>query len=106
MAERLLRETASLALGADIPGKHFARLHRRMLPLRRRNLYRQNLSGPERFERSVDVDVGETLGAKSTSPQPVKFYVPASASEPVEIDVAHSGLRMVLVNREVGPLAA
>ncbi len=36
----------------------------------------------------------------STSPQPVKFYVPASAAEPIEIDVAHSGLRMVLVNRE------
>jgi hypothetical protein len=32
--------------------------------------------------------------------QPVTFYVPASAGEPVEVKVAHSGLRMVLVNRE------
>lgn len=32
--------------------------------------------------------------------QPVTFYVPASASEPMEVRVAHSGLRMVLVNRE------
>ncbi len=32
--------------------------------------------------------------------QPVTFYVPASAGEPVEVKVAHSGLRMVLVNRD------
>jgi len=32
--------------------------------------------------------------------QPVTFLVPASSSEPVILDVAHSGLRMVLVNRE------
>lgn len=32
--------------------------------------------------------------------QPVVFYVPTSASLPVEVKVAHSGLRMVLVNRE------
>ena len=31
--------------------------------------------------------------------QPVTFYVPASADEPVEVKVTHSGLRMVLVNR-------
>ena len=29
----------------------------------------------------------------------VTFYVPGSSTEPVEIDVAHSGLQMVLVNR-------
>lgn len=32
--------------------------------------------------------------------QPVTFYVPPSAGEPVEVKVTHSGLRMVLVNRE------
>jgi hypothetical protein len=32
--------------------------------------------------------------------QPVTFLVPASSAEPVALDVAHSGLRMVLVNRE------
>lgn len=32
--------------------------------------------------------------------QPVTFYVPASAGEPVEVKVTHSGLRMVLVNRD------
>jgi hypothetical protein len=32
--------------------------------------------------------------------QPVTFYVPSSAAEPIELDVAHSGLRMVLVGRE------
>ena len=46
------------------------------------------------------------MSGTSTSPQPVKFYVPASAAEPIEIDVAHSGLRMVLVNRgTLHPLA-
>jgi len=34
------------------------------------------------------------------TPQPVIFYVPSSAGEPVEVKVTHSGLRMVLVNRE------
>lgn len=32
--------------------------------------------------------------------QPVTFYVPSSAAEPVELGVAHSGLRMALVTRE------
>lgn len=32
--------------------------------------------------------------------QPVTFLVPDSSAEPVELDVAHSGLRIVLVNRE------
>lgn len=32
--------------------------------------------------------------------QPVTFLVPASSAEPVTLDVVHSGLRMVLVNRE------
>lgn len=32
--------------------------------------------------------------------QPVTFYIPSTAGEPIDIDVAHSGLRMVLVNRE------
>lgn len=32
--------------------------------------------------------------------QPVTFYVPSSSAEPVEVKVVHSGLRMVLVNRE------
>lgn len=32
--------------------------------------------------------------------QIVSFYVPASAAEPMEVGVPHSGLRMVLVNRE------
>lgn len=32
--------------------------------------------------------------------QPVTFLVPDSSAEPVALDVAHSGLRMVLVNRE------
>jgi hypothetical protein len=45
----------------------------------------------------------ETAGthaiAGSTGPQPVTFYVPGSSFEPIEISVAHSGLRMVLVNR-------
>jgi Restriction Enzyme Adenine Methylase Associated len=36
----------------------------------------------------------------SSAVQPVTFYVPASAGEPVEVRVAHSGLRMVLVNRD------
>lgn len=31
--------------------------------------------------------------------QPVTFYVPTSADEPVEVKVTHSGLRMALVNR-------
>lgn len=35
-----------------------------------------------------------------SSIQPVTFYVPSSAAEPIEVDVAHSGLRMVLVSRE------
>jgi Restriction Enzyme Adenine Methylase Associated len=39
--------------------------------------------------------------------QPVTFYVPSSAGEPMEMNVAHSGLRMVLVSREsVGLLDA
>jgi hypothetical protein len=38
---------------------------------------------------------------RMTSPvQPVTFYVPDSAAEPVEVNVQHSGLRMVLVSRE------
>jgi hypothetical protein len=32
--------------------------------------------------------------------QPVIFYAPSSANEPIELDVAHSGLRMVFVGRE------
>ncbi len=32
--------------------------------------------------------------------QPVTFFIPSTAGEPVEVDVQHSGLRMVLVNRE------
>jgi hypothetical protein len=32
--------------------------------------------------------------------QIVSFYVPASAAEPMEVAVPHSGLRMILVNRE------
>jgi hypothetical protein len=32
--------------------------------------------------------------------QPVTFYVPLSSAEPVDVKVVHSGLRMVLVNRE------
>jgi hypothetical protein len=32
--------------------------------------------------------------------QIVSFYVPASAAEPMEVGVPHSGLRMILVNRE------
>src|SRR5581483_5356392 len=32
--------------------------------------------------------------------QPVTFYVPRSSAEPIELSVRHSGLRMVLVNRE------
>ena len=32
--------------------------------------------------------------------QPVTFYVPTSASEPIELNVTHSGLRMVLVSRD------
>jgi hypothetical protein len=32
--------------------------------------------------------------------QPVTFYVRSSSTEPVDVRVAHSGLRMVLVNRE------
>lgn len=71
-----------------------------MLALRRRNLYRQNLSGSVRFERSVDGHAPEKVSGASASPQPVRFYVPTSSAEPIEIDVAHSGLRMVLVNRE------
>lgn len=35
-----------------------------------------------------------------SSNQPVTFYVPDSASQPVEVKVPHSGLKMVLVNRE------
>lgn len=35
----------------------------------------------------------------STSVQPVTFYVPSSAEEPIDVNVAHSGLRMVLINR-------
>lgn len=32
--------------------------------------------------------------------QPVTFYVPPTTAEPIEIEVKHSGLRMVLVSRE------
>ncbi len=32
--------------------------------------------------------------------QPVTFYVPTSAIEPIELNVTHSGLRMVLVSRD------
>jgi hypothetical protein len=32
--------------------------------------------------------------------QPVTFYVPTSANEPIELNVTHSGLRMVLVSRD------
>jgi len=32
--------------------------------------------------------------------QPVTFFIPSTAGEPIDIDVVHSGLRMVLVNRE------
>lgn len=32
--------------------------------------------------------------------QPVTFYIPPTAGEPIEIDVQHSGLKMVLVSRE------
>lgn len=35
----------------------------------------------------------------SAGVQPVTFYVPSSADEPIDLNVAHSGLRMVLVNR-------
>lgn len=35
-----------------------------------------------------------------SSIQPVTFYVPSSADEPIDVNVAHSGLRMVLVNRD------
>ena len=34
--------------------------------------------------------------------QPVTFYVPTTAAEPVEVKVAHTGLRMVLVTRDSG----
>lgn len=36
----------------------------------------------------------------STNVQPVTFYVPSSAGEPMDVKVAHSGLRMVLVDRD------
>jgi hypothetical protein len=48
----------------------------------------------------VDGHAPEKVSGASASPQPVRFYVPTSSAEPIEIDVAHSGLRMVLVNRE------
>jgi hypothetical protein len=32
--------------------------------------------------------------------QPVTFFVSSSSTEPVEVRVSHSGLRMMLVNRE------
>ena len=35
-----------------------------------------------------------------SSIQPVTFYVPSTADEPIDVNVAHSGLRMVLVNRD------
>lgn len=39
--------------------------------------------------------------------QPVTFFIPGTAGEPIDIDVVHSGLRMVLVNREaIGRLGA
>lgn len=34
----------------------------------------------------------------STNVQPVTFYVPSSAGEPMDVKVAHSGLGMVLVD--------
>src|SRR4051794_26449711 len=40
------------------------------------------------------------LAPMPTPVQPVTFYVRSSSVEPVEVRVAHSGLRMVLVNRE------
>lgn len=36
----------------------------------------------------------------TTAIQPVTFFIPSTAGEPIEVDVQHSGLRMVLVNRE------
>jgi len=36
----------------------------------------------------------------SAKDQPVTFYVPASAGEPMEMNVHHSGLKMVLLHRE------
>lgn len=36
----------------------------------------------------------------TSSVQPVTFYVPDSAAEPMDVNVQHSGLRMVLVSRE------
>jgi hypothetical protein len=98
VAECFLGESASLALGSEVGGEPFAGLHRWMLASRRRNLYRQKLSGSVRFSGSVDAR--ETVAVTSASPQPVRFYVPASSAQPIEIEVAHSGLRMVLVNRE------
>jgi hypothetical protein len=38
--------------------------------------------------------------AAVSSIQPVTFYVPSTADEPIEVNVSHSGLRMVLVNRD------
>src|SRR3954470_488803 len=38
------------------------------------------------------------------APQLVRFTVPSSAAEPMEIEVAYSGLRMVLLYRDSIPL--
>ena len=45
--------------------------------------------GAHRYTRLVSLPV-----------QPVTFYVSSSSTEPVEVRVSHSGLRMMLVNRE------
>lgn len=34
----------------------------------------------------------------STDVHPVTFYVPSSAGEPIDVKVAHSGLRMVILS--------
>lgn len=39
-------------------------------------------------------------GPVSDNLQPVTLYVPTSANEPIELNVTHSGLRMVLVSRD------
>jgi hypothetical protein len=95
--ERLLGEVAPLAFGAEIACKPLAGLHagdapgKQMKPLQKKPLGTDTavVSAPTAAENGT-----------STGVQPVKFYVPASAAEPVEIDVAHSGLRMVLVSRK------
>ncbi|MCA1703029.1 MAG: hypothetical protein LC808_07050 [Actinobacteria bacterium] len=41
-----------------------------------------------------------TLARVALPVQPVTFYVSSSSTEPMEVRVSHSGLRMMLVNRE------